>query len=360
MYTNAQSLIAHKEELQHLIMWRRRPAMVALSETRVTEEIEDKEVNVCGYNMFRCNAESRNTGGVILYIRDDINYGSIWVRKLVANYWSVAVELKDRISKDIIVVVYHSPSASHGEFIKFLENLIDELNKKGNCMIIGDFNIDINMDSFYKNKLLTTMDSLGLKQYVNKPTRITCDSRTIIDLVFSNKKVDVRVNDEPKITDHAWLIIGYNIGKQGNKRKYNELYTRDYSRINVNVFWELIEGETMQKYKRELKVNIWAEKFIKTIIDVLNKVAPVRKCRVPRKWQGKKWFTEEIRETTRRRDVAYRQAIVTNEEKDWERFKMERNATVKLTKKKKKEYYESNIDYNKNDPKSMWRALKEL
>jgi len=50
-------------------MKRLNPAIVALSETRLTDEIEDNEVNVPGYTIIKCDAENRNTGGAILYIR---------------------------------------------------------------------------------------------------------------------------------------------------------------------------------------------------------------------------------------------------------------------------------------------------
>jgi len=49
-------------------------------------------------------------------------------------------------------------------------------------MIIGDFNIDLMMDSFYAKKLQMTMLSLDIKQYVNEPMRITKDSLIIIGL----------------------------------------------------------------------------------------------------------------------------------------------------------------------------------
>jgi len=74
------------------------------------------------------------------------------------------------------MVIYHSPSASHGDFMRFLEDTVEELTIKGECMVIGDFNLDLTMDSFYAKKLQTTMLSLGMKQYVNEPTRIMKDS----------------------------------------------------------------------------------------------------------------------------------------------------------------------------------------
>lgn len=48
--------------------------IVALSETRLIIDIEDFKVNVPGYSMIRCDAENRNIGGTVLYVRDDIRY----------------------------------------------------------------------------------------------------------------------------------------------------------------------------------------------------------------------------------------------------------------------------------------------
>jgi len=70
----------------------------------------------------------------------------------------------------------------------------------GECMVIGDFNIDLMMDSFYAKKLQTTMLSLSMKQYVNESTRITKGSQTIIDLIFANNNKIVQVIYESKIT----------------------------------------------------------------------------------------------------------------------------------------------------------------
>lgn len=53
-----------------------------LSETHVTEDIDDCELVINGYKLERCNSRSRHTGGVVMYIRNSIkhyqlNYGII-------------------------------------------------------------------------------------------------------------------------------------------------------------------------------------------------------------------------------------------------------------------------------------------
>lgn len=49
---------------------------------------------------------------------------------------------------------------------------MDLLVIKGQCIMIGDFNIDLMKDSFYAKKLTTEMSILSMKQYIDKPTRV--------------------------------------------------------------------------------------------------------------------------------------------------------------------------------------------
>jgi len=67
----------------------------------------------------------------------------------------------------------------------------------------------------------------------------------------------------------------------------------------------------------------------------------------------KKRFSDKIREAVARRNKAYRK-------QNWLQFKLERNAIVKLIRVKIKEYYENMIDFNKDNPTSMWKTLKEI
>lgn len=37
------------------------------------------------------------------------------------------------------MVIYHLPSAFHGDFVRFLEDVVEKLTIKGECMVIEDF-----------------------------------------------------------------------------------------------------------------------------------------------------------------------------------------------------------------------------
>jgi len=166
---------------------------MALTESRLTEDIRDSEVNMPGYSMVRRDSNSRFTGGVAMYIRNDIRFETILTREIEPNRWTTVIEVKEKWYKGVIMVAYHSPSASDADFLGFLVDTVEDLIIKRECVVVGDFNIDLMVNSFYAKKLQTTTNSMGTKQRVNKPTRITKQSRSIIDLVFPNKEIEASV-----------------------------------------------------------------------------------------------------------------------------------------------------------------------
>lgn len=72
---------------------------------------------------------------------------------------------------------------------------------------MGDFNIDLKIDNYIQRRLVRSMYSIGLKQLVSDYTRIMRTSEAIIDLVFSNEDIEVKVQHEPKITDHSVIVV---------------------------------------------------------------------------------------------------------------------------------------------------------
>jgi len=95
IYTNAQNLLAHKEEIQHLIMMKINPVIMALTESRI-EEIDDSKVSMPDYNMVRCDSDSRFTAGVAIYVRNDIRFETILTRQIELNCWTTAIEVKEK------------------------------------------------------------------------------------------------------------------------------------------------------------------------------------------------------------------------------------------------------------------------
>ncbi|XP_029165110.1 uncharacterized protein LOC114936175 [Nylanderia fulva] len=306
LYTNVRSLIKRIEKIKQ-IREETYPAVIALSETRVTDKIKNSKVNVQGYNMIKCVSENRRTGGVVLYVRDDIEYKKVLIKKKLSKCWCAAIKIKEKFYKGVIMVIYHSPSASDRDFVKFLEDIVEEVIFKEDCMVIGDFNIDFKMtNKIYTKQLKTAMHSLGMKQYIDSPTRITKKTQTIIDLVFANTKIHAQVDHTFNIADHAWLKINLNASK--SKNKYREFSATDYSDFNIDELNTVLENKIGQI--QGVDVSAEAKKFV-DIVNVLDATAFRKKLKVPKVWEGKS-FSDEIKDAVNR-DETYKD---TDQEKD--------------------------------------------
>ena len=64
------------------------------------------------------------------------------------------------------------------------DHLANVTQKNRGVILMGDFNIDYNVDN--KNKFKLIINELGFKQLVDKATRTTNISSTLIDLIITN------------------------------------------------------------------------------------------------------------------------------------------------------------------------------
>nr|CAI5853250.1 unnamed protein product [Callosobruchus analis] len=157
------------------------PAVLITSEARTVAEIEDCEVVIQDYQLVRCDSSSRHTGGIVIYIRNGIEYKV--KKKIISdpNYWFSFIEVKVSGQKWSIGGVYHSPSASDADFIDKLEDVLDDYfsNTADKCNkiielrnikeeIFSKINIDllfckwvlnsINVNDIYENLLVNVTE----------------------------------------------------------------------------------------------------------------------------------------------------------------------------------------------------------
>src|ERR1700744_3583738 len=138
--------------------------------------------------------------------------------------------------------------------------------------------------------MIRIIQQLGMKQLVMTPTRITKDSRTIIDYIISNvNNLHVKVLLDEKISDHS--TISFNILNKVEKNEVREVtklckYSKEVFIKNLlNVDWSSDVNEKAKFLSDNLKQCL--SEFIKTVN--LNE-------------KDKEWYTEEVRDQRKLRD----------------------------------------------------------
>ena len=206
--------------------------IIALTETWLNVGNENSD-SIKGYNFVsKCSVVSRG-GGVGFFVSDNISFKIIDLVSLniiVTSFEILLLKIVQRRSSDIYVaVVYRHPDCNmkvfNLEFFNFSNYFSNRLS-----FILGDFNVDLltasslqSSSQFYNN-----VASCSLLPVFTKPTRITSNSQSIIDNIFTNFPLH---NCLPKIlvvdiSDHfpIFLQIPIKFDHSNSKTKQTRLY----------------------------------------------------------------------------------------------------------------------------------------
>ena len=166
-------------------------------ETHLDTTAEEERLSLDGYSLHKNNhPQNVKRGGVGLYVKDSLP--SKTRLDLVTLPECVVCEIQLSRKKYFFVVIYRSPSQAQSEFDNFMINFEMMLSKMRAenpfCITTtGDFNCrstqwwenDIENN---KGKLFEPIISdIGLHQLISEPTHLIGDSKSCIDLIFTDQ-----------------------------------------------------------------------------------------------------------------------------------------------------------------------------
>ena len=336
--------------------------ILTLSETWLAPNILDNEITIPGYSLVRkdrqCLTKSCG-GGVLIFVRDGIPF--VVMSDLIKhNFECLWVEIKRPKCKRMILCCSYRPD--DGNIDGFISNLADSLNyidtENSEIVLVGDFNIDYSTKNQLRRKLDEFALQHSLSQIICKPTRVTENSSTTIDLMFVNNTHRVVQSDvlQSSISDHSIVfctikggvkklppkLLEYRCFKSYNK----EAFLRDLS----NLPWSIIESAN----DVDDAVFLWEGLFN----SIANDHAPIKSKRV--KGTKTPWVTNKLLEIRSDRDYHWKQAQkCKNSQYHWQMYRKLRNCANSEEKKLKSKYYCRLIEDAKGDSSKMWKAIKE-
>lgn len=202
--------------------------IVFLSETHLTDRIPDSEMNIDSYKLFRSDSSSRHTGGVAIYLKEDIAVSSIDRVSIAMNMWLICLKIKLGGENIQIACVYHSPNSCDNTFLNELDSWLQTKSEK--LLLFGDVNIDWLSNNPNKKKIQCILNDNCMKQLVNNHTRITERSETLIDYCVSNlNNLNVEVKSEFNISDHECIICQIKCANNDISYHKQVEYISDYS-----------------------------------------------------------------------------------------------------------------------------------
>ena len=232
--------------------------------------------------------------------------------------------------------------------------------------IIG---LDHNLDFLKSSSHLDTNDFIevnldnGLIPCINKPTRITHHSATLIDNIIishrlvSNQSSKIIIAD---ISDHLPSLIMIE-GHYTEKKPREKIKTRNLTDQNIKKIREVLDrhdwGRNLTTQTIDDDFDLWHSMLISTI----NDVAPERVRTLSYKNTKKEpWITIGIVKCTMKQKRLYKAAIKSGTELDWSRYKDYKRILNKLKRYCKIAYHVAKCKEYKQNTKKLWSFINRL
>ena len=339
-------LLLHSEKNQIQIL--------GLSETKLKEIHSDSFFEVNGYQKpFRRDRRQNGGGGLLVYVKNEVSCKrrSDLENEQLECIW---LEVKPKKSKPFLVGhVYRPPNSSIVWNEIFEDCLENALGEEKEMYILGDINRDLLNDQI-KKVWTDYIEPFGLTQLVSEATRVTPDSSTLIDHIYSNCPENVTSINVPKIglSDHFPVFFTRKMHVQPAKRAHYTITYRSFKNFDENKFhadlqavpWDLIHlfDDT------DDVLEVWNDLFL----EVVDKNIPLKQHRVKNINQPQ-WLTPDILDAMKCRD---RHKSLGNDGQ----YKYWRNKVLNLIRKAKQEKYETYIETNKGKPGSIYKLFQEV
>lgn len=242
LHINARSLSKNLSNLvTELDLLTNKPSIIAITETWALTD--NDSFPIPGYTSILKARKTKFGGGVGLYIQDLLQL-KYKIRSDLSNDAfpeSLFIQVTEKKRKDTIIgVIYKPPDIDVDKYTESFEQLLTTISKEHRqCYILGDYNINLlkHLTHSPTKSFLDTLFAYGFYPLINKPTRITTYSTTLIDNIITNVH-DLTIQPgiwTVDISDHLPVFVILMRSTERSKMK-RTIIKNQISQQNIDVF----------------------------------------------------------------------------------------------------------------------------
>ena len=317
---------------------------------------EDSDLfNMEGYSIVNKIRNDRPGGGVSLLIQEHIPYK---VREDLS-FMHDAIEcvfVEATVSKKVLVgVIYRPPGRSIDVFNEQLKCIFDMLsNVSFPCYLMGDVNINLINHASHKHTgdYLDLIYSSGYIPLINRPTRVTSQTATLIDHILSNNVIGkslyqgVLLTD---ITDH-YPVFSITHDDSINNEDNEYVIFRNMKKENYDKFHQFISDIDWTSITNITSCEHAFTLFHNKIKACYNQSFPVQKLK--RKYNNRlPWLTDDLKAAIKKKNKLYVKAKKYDTAYNRIEYSNHKYNLEKLLQQQEKCYYNNLIFKNKNNMK---------
>ena len=246
-------------------------SVITLQETWADNETEINFFTLPNYTMVYDDSRLSKHGGLVTYIHNTFTFERLSDDIYNQNstvYESMFLKIHNKSSKFIKYIIgniYRRPSSTIDELGQFIDefttvtqNLQEQHMKSYLC---GDYNINLlKIDSLlHCNRFFENITTLGFFPQITRPTRLSGESNTLIDNIFTNNFCKPHLSGilVTPISDHLMqfcTIVGKKERSSKNYPKYIEV--ENLSPLAMNNFKQaIVKSNVYQKLKTDPDAN---------------------------------------------------------------------------------------------------------
>lgn len=329
-----------------------------IQETKIDRTYPNEQFRVDGYNMLRKD-RVKGGGGTMAYVKETIT--ATQKKKAVKQIEVITLNLQIGQRRFAVVSAYKPPKTDNKTFTDEMCTILDDvITSCNNILVIGDLNCDILRPQANKKEgrsLLDICDIYDLDSVINKPTRITKNTESCLDVILTNTPSFIQEADtyEAGLSDHKMVFAVLNT--KVLKPKAKTFYRRTFKTFDQVRFCEdlsKVPFSTAFTFD-DIDDIYWA--WEKLYLDVLDEHAPVKSIkRRPR--QSSIFLTPEIKKAINKRNRLKRIFNKTKNAENWENYRQLRNKVVSMRRAAVQNKFDEICKEKHANQKQFWKTIK--
>ena len=309
-------------------------------------------------------------GGVSIYVHNEISYKLRNDAQFNRKYFETAfIEINKKMfnSKRNIIIgaIYRPPKSCMNKFNDELESLLKTLNNEKKYVYIqGDFNVNTMYEKFEGKPKDLLFSNIFQSYYyqkliIDKPTRVTENSATLLDNIYTNMPDLFNRNESgillTRITDHYPIFTVRSESELPEKSKFRDM--RNFSEKNISNFRKLLKKHDWTDLYNIEDANLAFCNFMCNFKSYFDHCFPLQKIKINYKNRNP-WISKEIKDAIKEREKLLSISIKTPTEINKKKYKKYKNEVLSKQRKAERDYYQAQLELHNDDLEKSWKILR--
>ncbi|XP_065658504.1 uncharacterized protein LOC136083020 [Hydra vulgaris] len=230
----------------------------------------------------------------------------------------------------------------------------------------GDFNIDLinHASNNNVNNFINTLLQYNLIPSINKPTRVTNNSSTLLDNIITNNHLNNSLYTgiiKTDLSDHFPTFLVTNNILFNSILSQSIIFRRQINENSVKKFHNLLKDNVdWNLVLQSHDVNNAYDLFLNQFCKLYDKAFPEKKITVKTKTVLTPWMSNGLLKSSKRKQKLYDKYLKKKTYKNEMTYKNYKNIFEKIKRNSKKLYYAKLLSQATGNTKKTWSVIKEI